>query len=226
MSGTEFRLATFNVLANRFSKGTWSKRRPEVVRRLRRVLDNSQAAGASVLLLTECYATEASDLAQALGMRAVRNLGSTILYGKSWRLGRVWRLGWLGDTHGAVIAELSRDGVTINAASTHMPPFNWRAGYRRQCLARLAGFVDGWRDPTVLGGDFNWRGMEPAAARLGFRSARLGLEMTTTGKLRPGRAIDYVLTRRMAVRGWRVLPGWGSDHHMLSASLTAPGGDL
>ena len=48
----------------------------------------------------------------------------------------------------------------------------------------------------------------------------------TTGVLRKGQAIDYVLTRQMAVRRFQVLPGWGSDHHMLSVSLTAPGGDL
>ena len=86
--------------------------------------------------------------------------------------------------------------------------------------------MKGWTDPTVIGGDFNWRGMEPSASKLGYHSARIGPVMRTSGAYDRGRAIDYVLTRRMAVRRFNVLPGWGSDHHMLSVSLTAPGGDL
>ena len=222
---TEFRVAAFNVLANRFSR-TWPDRRSEVARRLAHVKGPATVAKASINLLTECYAGEADYLAGALKLATVRHCGSTIAYAKSWRLGRTWRLNWLGDTHGAIIAELKRDGVTINAVASHLPPFAWRAKYRRQCLERLTQFMKGWTDPTVIGGDFNWRGMEAPAAKLGLASARIGDELTTNGTLRKGRAIDYVLTRRMGVRRFDVLPGWGSDHHMLSVSLTAPGGDL
>ena len=222
---TDFRVATFNVLAQRFS-GSWNSRRATVAKRLRNVLPGSTPAKASIYLLTECYASEASYLAAHLRLSVVRNLGSTIAYAPSWKLGRVWRLGWLGDTHGAIIAELSREGVTINAVASHLPPFVWRAKYRRQCLERLTQFMKGWTDPTVIGGDFNWRGMEPSAAKLGYRSARVGPEMRTSGAYDRGRAIDYVLTSRMAVRRFNVLPGWGSDHHLVSTSLTAPGGDL
>lgn len=225
MSVTAFRVAAYNVLAQRFS-GTWARRRTEVTRRLRHVLPTLDPAKASVYLLTECYATEEAFITRTLGLNSVRHLGSTIAYAPSWTLGRVWRLDWLGSTHGAIIAELSRGDVTINAVASHLPPFAWRAKYRRQCLNRLAGFMAGWTDPTVIGGDFNWRGMEATAAKLGLASARIGDELTTNGALRKGRAIDYVLTRRMGVRRFDVLPGWGSDHHMLSVSLTAPGGDL
>ena len=222
---TAFRVATFNVLAQRFS-GSWNSRRATVAKRLRNVLPGSTPAKASIYLLTECYATEEAFITRTLGLNSVRHRGSTIAYAPSWKLGRVWRLDWLGQTHGAIIAELSRDGVTINAVASHLPPFAWRAKYRRQCLDRLAGFMKGWADPTVIGGDFNWRGMEPSAAKLGYRSARVGREQRTSGAYGPGQAIDYVLTRNMAVRRFQVLPGWGSDHHMLSVSLTAPGGDL
>lgn len=225
MSATAFRVAAYNVLAQRFS-GTWNSRRATVAKRLGRVLDNEQQAKASVYMLTECYHSETEYLTDQLNCQAVRHLGSTVAFASSWKLGRVWKLTWLGDTHGAIIAELKRDGVTINAVASHLPPFAWRAKYRRQCLARLAGFMAGWTDPTVIGGDFNWRGMEATAAKLGLASARIGDELTTNGTLRKGRAIDYVLTRRMGVRRFNVLPGWGSDHHMLSVSLTAPGGDL
>jgi hypothetical protein len=39
---------------------------------------------------------------------------------------------------------------------------------------------------------------------------------------------NHLLTARMAVTRYQTLTGWGSDHHMLSASLTAPAvrGDL
>ena len=223
---TEFRVTAYNVLADRFSRN-WASRRDDVVRRLAHVKGPASVAKASVNLLTECYAGEARFIATKLNLSTVTNCGSTIAYDKSWRLGRVWRLGWLGTTHGAIIAELSRDGVTINAVASHLPPSNVaEASYRGRCLTRLATFLHGWKDPTLIGGDFNWRGMEPTARRLGLVSARIGPEMTTTGALKQGRAIDYVLTRKVAIRRFQVLPGWGSDHHMLSLSCTAPGGDL
>ena len=226
MTAVEFRVAAFNVLANRFSR-TWADRRSEVARRLTHVKGPATLAKASINLLTECYAGEADYLAGALNVATVRHCGSTIAYAKSWRLGRTWRLNWLGDTHGAIIAELTRDGVTINAVASHLPPSNVaEVTYRWHCLDRLAKFLHGWKDPTIIGGDFNWRGMESRAAALGLRSARTGPEMATTGTLRKGQAIDYVLTRNMSVRRFQVLPGWGSDHHLLSVSLTAPGGDL
>ena len=103
MTAVEFRVAAFNVLANRFSR-TWPDRRSEVARRLAHVKGPTTVAKASISLLTECYAGEADYLASALNVATVRHCGSTIAYAKSWTLGRVWRLNWLGDTHGAILA--------------------------------------------------------------------------------------------------------------------------
>lgn len=225
---TEFRATAFNVLGSRFSSvASWKARRPQVVRRLSRVLSDAVKNKASVNLLTECYASDADYLGPALGLETFTHRGSTIAYHPDWDLGRVWRLDWLGTTHGALIAELSRDGVRINAIASHFPPFASRARYRAQCLQRLADFTKSWRDPILLGGDFNWKGMAPTASALGFRPASL-TGVATTGKLAKGKAIDYMLVRNMSVRRTATLTGWGSDHHMLSASLTAPAvrGDL
>ena len=223
---TEFRVTAFNVLADRFSR-TWKSRCSQVALRLAHVKGPATVAKASINLLTECYAGEARYLAQSLNLTTVTHCGSTIAFDKSWTLRRKWPLTWLGTTHGAIIAELTRDGVTINAVASHFPPPSvTEVSYRRRCLDRLGTFLDGWKDPTVVGGDFNWRGMAPAAAKHGLRNTLIGTEMATTGPLRAGAAIDYILVRKMAVRRQQTLTGWGSDHHMLSVSLTAPGPDL
>lgn len=222
---TEFRAAVFNVLGSRFStQSSWKSRRPQVVRRLAHVLPDGSKAKASINLLTECYASDAGYLGPKLNLATITHRGSTIAYHRDWKLGRVWRLDWLGVTHGAVIAELSRDGVRINAVASHLPPFTSRARYREQCMRRLASFMAGWRDPILIGTDANWRGMSPFGATLGLVNAgrRNPTEMATTGALRKGQAINYALVRNMNVRRFDTLPGWGSDHHMLSVSLTAP----
>lgn len=228
---TDFRAVTFNVQAQRFSN-TWTKRRDKVAARLSHVLlDPSQNAPgkASVALLTECYATEASYLADRLNMTPVRHLGSTILFADSWRLGRVWWHTWHEGSHGAVIAELSRDGVTINAAATHTPPpvvFSQPA--RINCFSRLVTILGGWKDPTLIGGDLNQTGLASNARLAGYASTQQSATELRThgGTLRKGKAIDYLFTRRMGHRWAGVLTGWGSDHHMISAGLRAPGGDL
>ena len=61
---TDFRVAAFNVLANRFSR-TWPDRRAEVARRLAHIKGPATVAKASINLLTECYAGEADYLAGA-----------------------------------------------------------------------------------------------------------------------------------------------------------------
>lgn len=234
-----FRAVTINCWGGRWGGGSkaFAKRLPRLVARIRRSLNDTTNAAPSIVLATELSASEARALCAALGpgWRHVTYLYSSILY-KGWLIGRKWSLTWNRGTHGAIICELSRDGLTINAISTHLPPFAWRAKVRRQCMDRLAAFLRGWRDPVLIGGDFNWRStLESHAAKLGFVSARVQASTRirptyrTNGAWKPGTQIDYILSRGLILRGYRVLRGWhpvkrtkATDHHMATVQATIP----
>lgn len=209
-----------NVLGRRFDyRRTWAKRKAKVAALLK---------GADVATAVECYPADQADLDKLTGFLSVGHLGSAVVYEPTrYGLNRSWSLTWLGTTHGAIIAELvdRKTGKTFNVCASHLPPFAWRQKRREQCMRELADFMAGWHDPTIIGTDANWRGMEPYAARLGYPSARKGPEMTTTGAVRPGRAIDYVLVARGVTTGsWRVVSGAGAtDHNLIEATLTVGG---
>jgi len=235
----DFRVVSFNVEGARWGGGraAWLRRLPHVVARIRRCLDDSTPANPSIILATECGVMEAADLRKALGAgwKSTTFLYSTILY-KGWTIGKRWVKTWNKGTHGAVIAELKRDGLTVNAVCSHLPPFVWRAKMRKRCIAQLASFLKGWKDPIVIGGDFNWRSsLESYAAMLGFKSARLTAMTKVNAGYRTnlgwgmGSAIDYILTRGLTVRGYVVMRRWNpvthstaSDHHMVTVQASIP----
>ena len=58
-----------------------------------------------------------------------------------------------GEADAMLEFESEVDGVTINAVASHLPPSNVaEVTYRWHCLDRLAKFLHGWKDPTVIGG--------------------------------------------------------------------------
>lgn len=219
----------WNVLGRRFDyKKTWSKRLPRVVARIKKHAPD-------VAILTECQQAEARELGAALGYHWANFLGSTILYRPEFTLGRKWSLNWLGSTHGALIVELTYKGATVNVVANHLPPFAWRAGYRRQCMARLKAFMAGWSDPTIVGGDFNWRKTLESYVAGWLSSLRLkaatGVRTSyaTCGKFGPGSQIDYLLARRCSLLSYAVQRGTdpatglqASDHHAIVGSISTP----
>lgn len=234
----DFRAATLNVLGRRFDYArTWGQRLPRLVNRLTRVLDDKTDAAASVYLLTECGAQDAADLAKRLGLKAHTYLGVSILHGPAWTPGKRWTKTWLGNTHGALVLELTRDGQTVNVCVNHLPPFPWRAALRKRQLAELLAMFKGWRDPVLVGGDFNWgKGAEAAAAAQGFQSTRLRADTRqradyrTSGAWKPGQPIDYLLSRGLTQRAYRVLQGvdpvsrkLATDHHLVVGHYRAEG---
>ena len=86
--------------------------------------------------------------------------------------------------------------------------------------------MNNWNDPTIVGGDMNMKGMTGVAKKYGFSSVQPSppKERKTMGigGPKPGLAIDYLFHRKMDTRWFNVLPGWGSDHHMIAAGLRAP----
>lgn len=236
---TEVRAVVFNCWGGRWGGGrtAWLKRLPRVKERIQHALDDITAAGPSIVMATELSAQEAKDLCAALGegWESKTYLYSSILY-KGWKPGRSWSLTWNKGTHGTIVLELTRDGVTINVAATHLPPFSWRANVRKRCMDDLAKFFKGWKDPVLMGGDFNWRKtLEAYAAKLGFDSVRvkatnkIRADYRTNGGWGVGTQVDYAFTQRMKkVRGYRVLRGWhpnthqvASDHNMITVQVTA-----
>lgn len=219
----------WNVLGRRFDyKRTWSKRMPRVVARIKK-------HNPDVAILTECQQAEAEELAGALGYRWANYLGSTILYRPEYTLGRKWSLNWLGSTHGALVVELTYKGATVNVVANHLPPFAWRAGYRRQCMSRLKAFMAGWSDPTIVGGDFNWRKTLESYVAGWLSSLRLKAATKvrasygTSGKFGPGSQIDYLLARRCTLLSYAVQKGTdpatglpASDHRAIVGSISTP----
>lgn len=217
----------WNVLGRRFDYGhTWPTRLPRVVARIR-------AEKPDVLILTECQAAEAKEVAAATGYRWANYLGSSILYRPSYKLGRRWALTWLTGTHGALIIELSTAGRTFNVVANHLPPFAWRASYRKKCVARLKSFMAGWSDPTIVGGDFNWTKTLEAYVSTWLVSLRLKAARITrggyrtSGKWGAGNPIDYLLGRKLTLASYIVQPGTdpktgkqASDHHLIIGTLT------
>ena len=235
---TDIRAVVFNCYGARWGGGrkAWLTRLPRVKERIQHALDDDVAAGPSIVIATELSATEAQELCKAMGdgWKSETYLYSSVLY-KGWTRGRVWHLTWNAGTHGALVVELSRDGKRVNVASTHLPPFAWRASVRRKCMDQLAAFFKGWKDPILMGGDFNWRGtLEAYASKLGFDSVRVKAKNRIRSTYRtnvgwgPGTQIDYGFTQRLTLRGYRVLRGWhphthqtASDHNMLTLQVTA-----
>ena len=223
----EFRAVTFNIRANRFS-GNWGKRREAVHRRLTHVLADGEESTASLYLLTECYADEAKYLARQLGLKYKRHLGCTLLYNKSWTVRNTWTRTWHGDTHGALIVELIRDDVVINVVVNHTP--SAASGFtdkkKTDTLKNLFRIMSDWKDPTIVGGDMNMKGMTAVAKKYGFASVQPNppkeLKTMGLGGPKPGLAIDYLFHRKMDTRWLRMLTGWGSDHHLIAAGLRAP----
>lgn len=100
-------------------------------------------------------------------------------------------------------------------------------------MAAIIAKVKDWNDPTVLGGDTNSRGpVEAQAIAAGWASARksavekINANYRTTGTFKVGEPIDFVLTRKLIVRSYRVLRGWdpatkksASDHHIVVFGL-------
>lgn len=236
---TDVRAVVLNCWGARWGGGrkAWLKRLPRLKERIQHSLNDLVQAGPSIVMATELSALEAKELCAALGEGwAFKNyLYSTVLY-KGWKPGRSWSLTWNKGTHGTIVVELTRDGQTINVAATHLPPFSWRANVRKRCMRQLSAFFDGWKDPVLMGGDFNWRNtLESYAAKLGFDSVRVKAtnkirsDYRTNGGWGPGSQIDYAFTQRMKkVRGYRVLRGWhpatheiATDHNMLTVQVTA-----
>lgn len=225
----------WNVLGRRFDYAkTWPKRFPRIVARIRKT-------NPDVAILTECQQAEAVELAKALGYASATYLGCSILYRPGFRLGRRWALEWLKGTHGALIVELSNGSQTINVVANHLPPFAWRAAYRRRCVSRLRSYLAGWSDPTIVGGDFNWRTTLEGYVAGWLSSLRTKARTITraaygtSGTWGKGSPIDYLLARRFAVLlAYTVQPGTdpdsglpASDHHPVVGQLstrTTPGG--
>ena len=242
-----FRLVSWNILGRRFdTTGTWAKRKQQVINRLRYMLDDTTPASASVLVLTECGATEAAELGKALGMKHMTYLFTSILYSPAWTVGGTWKLTNRKGTHGTLIAEMKRDGRTVNVVATHLPPKLSAAGERKRLVAALLAKAAKWNDPTIWAGDFNSTTAVEAqilAAKPGWQSARrsattlVNAEFSTkttlkAAKLTKGRPIDYVFTRKVTARSYRVLraadpiglvTGFvrvASDHHAIGLQLT------
>lgn len=233
-----FRLAAWNVLGRRFDYAkTWPTRLPLVLNRLRRVLDDTTQDSASVLVLTECAEAEAVEIGAALKMRHLSYLHTSILWTPSWTLGDHWPVENLAGTHGTLIAELHRDGRTINVVASHLPPGATpsRIARRRRLTKALHARAKGWSDPTVWGGDLNSStAVEKLATSLGWKSARvaaatrLRADYGTAGTWGKGKRLDYLLTLHgVAIRSYRVLRGadpatgaQASDHHLITTQLT------
>ena len=235
---TNVRAVVINCQGSRWGGGrsAWLKRMPRLKERIQHSLDDSISSSPSIVIATELAANEARELAAALGpdWKAKTYLYSSVLY-TGWTAGRSWDLTWNKGTHGTLVLELTRDGQTINVAATHLPPFAWRANVRKKCVSDLADFFRGWKDPIIIGGDFNWRGtLEAYFAKLGYDSARTKSAVAirggfkTNGSWGVGTQIDYAFTQRMKIRGYRVMRGWhptthlpATDHHMITVQVTA-----
>ena len=126
-------------------------RKPRVLARLRRVLNDTDDAKASVLVLTECGAAEAAELATDLGLKHVTYLFTSVLYSAAWSLGSTWRIENNPGTHGTLIAELSREGRTVNVVASHFPPGISRAAKRKRLAGRAAPEGEGLERPDHLG---------------------------------------------------------------------------
>lgn len=214
-----------NVCADRYDyRHTWPKRWPAFVKAV-------QIHDPLIVTLTECQQDAADALALLLrsqGMLAVSYLGSSILYASTQlQLTRVLeRRPWLGgsQTHSLLAVEFKvrATGELFNVLVSHLPPFATRAKLRRTQQAQIRTLVQGWHDPVILATDANWgKGFEDFCAW--WQSARLMATArhhadyrTSGGKWGVGRAIDYVLGKRVRFGSYDVLDGrkW-SDHNAL-----------
>ena len=235
MATTTFRLTGFNVLGVRFStKLSWLARRASVAKRASRVLNDTQEAYASVYTFLECRSYEAEYLKGKLGLTGTISspLGCTIGVRGGWTFGRHWVVP-IDVAHDALIVEVSREGVTVNVIVAHLPPFNTTTARkaRQAAFRKVNAFVAGWKDPSVWYLDANWRNtFEAFASTMGWVSTRTNAakkirsNYQTNGVFKPGANIDYVLVRAgsgVKVNSYRVLKGWGSDHHAITVQLTA-----
>lgn len=239
----DFRLVSWNILGRRFdTTKTWVARRPLVISRLKRVLDDTTTAKASILVLTECSATEAAELGKALGMNRVSYLYTTILYSSAWKLGGTWTIENNPGTHGTLIAELTRDGRTINVVASHFPPGAGRAAKRKRLAAALTAKAKGWNDPTLWAGDFNSSSrVEAQVLELGWASTRKSATSRTRADYRTvtslksapfqkGSPLDYVFVRKVTAKSYRLMRAVdpaalpkvrpASDHHPITIQCT------
>lgn len=231
MTATPFRLSHLNIYGSRFtSAADWLKRRDQVAKRLIRTLDDATEATSSIYTLNECTASEAEWLAGKLGggFKAVNYQSVSILYGKAWTLAGTQKVPFTS-AHGAIVTQMQREGHTINISSAHLNPHPWNQTLRENSMKKLAAALKAQPHPTVIGGDFNWfTGFEKYAASLGYQSARRVAPVKTRdnyrthGTFKVGNPIDFVLLNGIEARSYRLLEGWGSDHHMITTQLTIP----
>lgn len=237
VKSVEARVVFFNVRGARFSSlSSWNKNKASVIKRLKRVLNDTSEAKASLYVLAECRSREITDILKAFpGYAAVRyeTAGIALMYQKSkWSPGRKWVQTYNKGTHGALISEFTykANGVRINLVGAHLVPFAWRQSKRETDMKRLLTTIDGWNDPTIVALDSNWsksRNFRDFVKRYGFNVARWDAKKKTradyrsTGAFKPGTAIDYMLGNKKVVwRGFTVLMGWGSDHHSHTGQVT------
>lgn len=238
-TSTTFRLMGFNVLGTRFStKASWLLRRKNIVKRASRVKNDVTEDYASIYAFLECRAYEMEYLGSELKLTGHISspLGCSVGVRGDWVLGRHWVVP-IDRAHDALVVEATRDGVTINVIVAHLPPFNTQSAQkaREAAFRKVSDFVDGWQDSCIWYLDANWRTtFEAFAARYGWASSRtkaafkLRSDYRTNGMFIKGRNIDYVLykpgnrsTSKVAPLGYRVLKGWGSDHHAITTQFTA-----
>ena len=235
MATTSFRLMGFNILGVRFSsKVSWLLRRPRIVKRASRVFNDVDTDFASIYTFLECRQYEADYLKAELGWTDSLSspLGCTIGIRGGWKFGKHWVVP-IDTAHDALIAEVTRDGVTVNVIAAHLPPFNTAAAHkaRQAAFRKVSNFMYGWKDPSVWYLDANWRDtFEAFAQSLGWTSTRTNAKVKlranyrTNGPFKAGKNIDYVLVRNgsgVSVGSYRVLEGWGSDHHSITNQLVA-----
>lgn len=218
---TRFRGGWWNVLGDRFVKAgqtPWAERRAGVAAII------SETIRPSVLGLAECYSGEDEYLLANLGGAWVKKsttLGLHLLTnGTKWEALRQWTTVFADRVHGFTVVEAQHraSGQVYNLVAAHLtPPSRASEGQRKVEFGVLAQFVHGWKDPTILMGDFNTEAIPTWAAAAGFAAGKL-TEGTCGSK-----KYDWIIARGVPLRRVQVIDANGtSDHDAVSFSAALP----
>ena len=196
----ELKIFHINVLGRRYDyKKTWTKRRPKIVARIKKLSPD-------VVSAVECGLTEAKELASATGYNYLNYLGSTLLYKKGLKARVLKKYSWLkNNSHSALVVEVTKGKEAVNIAISHLPPFATRAKLRKSQQKKLCQLFNGWSDASIICTDANWsKTFESYVKTLNWVSSRT----TATKKFmanyrtssalqatlfKPGNPIDYVV---------------------------------
>lgn len=206
----------WNILGARFSSTeSWAGRRDQVVATMR-------SAGASLIGICEAYGDEGAWLLKKLGggwLRFYTPFGVQLLFNRKVWLhtnDRQWERRW-DSAHGFQVVELKHrpTGRMVNVLTLHTaPPATATSADRKRQWQAAATFVQGWKDPTLVLGDFN---DEQAGAWLtasGFTAPPLSVP--TIGTKRYDWAAARKTSRIEVVVGRH---GGASDHHPLTVPV-------